>query len=296
MTSPPRENAQAPGEPATELASAVAQDAATPSSGESDQSVAEASKRPKIVVEEVRKEFTRRGRHVHTVFDSLNLTIWENEFISIIGPSGCGKTTLLHMLAGLTRPTAGRLLENGNEIRGPGRERGVIFQQDAIFMWRTVRRNVSYGLEIRKVPREERRRRVEHYLRLVGLEKFADFYPKELSGGMKKRVAIATVLANQPDVLLMDEPFGSLDYPTKIALQEEVLRIWEAERTTTVFVTHDIEEALYLSDRVIVLVGGRLAEDIRVPFGRPRTPDLRVSAEMQQMKERLWKYMIGGAS
>jgi NitT/TauT family transport system ATP-binding protein len=253
-------------------------------------------RRPKIVVEGLRKEYARRGRHVHTVFESLNLTVWENEFISIVGPSGCGKTTLLNMLAGLTPPTGGRILENDRPITGPGRERGVIFQQDAIFMWRTVRKNVSYGLETQKVPRAERQTRVDHYLRLVGLENFADFYPKELSGGMKKRVAIATVLANQPDVLLMDEPFGSLDYPSKIALQEEVLRIWEAERTTTVFVTHDIEEALYLSDRVIVLVAGRLAEELQVSFPRPRTPELRASAEMLQMKERLWKYMIGTAT
>jgi NitT/TauT family transport system ATP-binding protein len=248
--------------------------------------------RPKIVVEGVRKEYQRSRAGVLTVFESIDFSITEGEFVAIIGPSGCGKTTMLNLIAGLTRPTAGRILVNGREVTGPGRDRGVIFQQDAIFMWRTVRKNVEYGLEIQRIGVAERRRRALEYIQLVGLERFVDFYPKELSGGMKKRVAIATVLANQPEVMLMDEPFGSLDYPTKVALQEQVLRIWEADRTTTLFVTHDIEEALYLSDRVLVFVRGQLVEDFRVPFGRPRGGhELRTSPEMQTLKDRLWKYL-----
>jgi NitT/TauT family transport system ATP-binding protein len=244
-----------------------------------------------IYFDRIRKEYPR-GRVTHTVFESLTVGIPSGQFVTVIGPSGCGKTTLLNMLAGLTPPTSGEVLINGAPVHGPGRDRGMVFQQDAIFMWRTVRKNVEYGLEIQGLSRDERRRRAEEYLELVGLTRFADYYPKELSGGMKKRVAIATVLANQPEVLLMDEPFGSLDYPSKVALQEEVLRIWERERTTTVFVTHDIEEALYLSDRVLVLVDGTLVEDFEVPFGRPRAGhELRMSAEMQELKNRLWQYL-----
>ena len=245
----------------------------------------------KIVVDQVGLHYRRGSTIVHKVFDSISFTVRDGEFVSIVGPSGCGKTTILNLIAGLLTPTDGQILENGKRITGPGRDRGVIFQQDAIFLWRTVRRNISYGLEVQRLPKVERERRVNEYLALVGLEEFADFYPKELSGGMKKRVAIATVLANQPDVMLMDEPFGSLDYPTKVSLQDEVLNIWETEQTTTIFVTHDIEEALYLSDRVLVLVGGQIQEDLVVPFSRPRYQELRTSEEMQVVKSRLWKYM-----
>jgi NitT/TauT family transport system ATP-binding protein len=245
---------------------------------------------PKIAVRNIRKEFAAGSRQ-HVVFDGLSFDIADGEFVVLIGPSGCGKTTMLNIIAGLTAPSAGEVLVGGKPVTGPGAERGMIFQQDAILMWRTVRKNVEYGLEIKGLSSQERRRRGEEYMRLVHLEKFADFYPKQLSGGMKKRVAIATVLANEPEVLLLDEPFGSLDYPSRIRLQDELLRLWAQRATTTVFVTHDIEEALYLADRVLVLVDGRLVEDVRVPFERPRSPELRTSAEMQVQKSRLWKYM-----
>jgi NitT/TauT family transport system ATP-binding protein len=246
----------------------------------------------KIVVDQIQKVFSRSRTDVLRVFDSISFTIWDGQFVTIIGPSGCGKTTMLNLIAGLTQPTAGRVLVDSGVVNGPGRDRGVIFQQDAIFLWRTVRKNVEYGLEVQGLPARERRRRATEYLRLVGLEPFADFYPKHLSGGMKKRVAIAAVLANRPQVMLMDEPFGSLDYPTKVTLQEEVLRIWEKDRTTTLFVTHDIEEALYLSDRILVFVKGKLARDFEVPFPRPRGGhELRTSAEMQVLKDELWQYL-----
>lgn len=247
--------------------------------------------RAKIVVENLRVDYVRDGAIRHRAFDGLNVAVPDQQFVAIVGPSGCGKTTLLNTVAGLIEPNAGEILVDGMPVSGPGRDRGVVFQQDAIFMWRTVRKNVEYPLECQGLRRSERAERAEGYLQLVGLENFRDFYPKELSGGMKKRVAIATVLASQPEILLMDEPFGSLDYQTKTTLQEEILRIWDEEHKTTLFVTHDIEEALYLGDRVLVLVDGRIEDDLVVPFSRPRYADLRMSPEMQGLKSQLWGYL-----
>jgi NitT/TauT family transport system ATP-binding protein len=246
---------------------------------------------PKIEVRSVAKAFARGRGERHTVFGDVSFTVREGEFVCVIGPSGCGKTTMLSLLAGLQAPSAGEIVVGGERVTGPGRDRGVVFQQDAIFMWRTVRRNVQYGLEIQGLPKAERDARVDHYLDLVGLRPFADFYPKELSGGMKKRVAIATVLANRPEVMLMDEPFGSLDYPSKVALQEEVQRIVREERTTTFFITHDIEEAIYLADRILVFARGGIAEDVTVDLPRPRDAALRTAPEFQRLKSRLWDYL-----
>jgi NitT/TauT family transport system ATP-binding protein len=244
----------------------------------------------KILVEHLAKSYeTERGELLPVLLD-LNVEIFEHEFVSIIGPSGCGKTTFLNIVAGLIPPTSGRILVDGKEVSRPGRERGMVFQQDAIFMWRTVVGNVEYGLELQKVPKKERRRIAMDNIRIVGLEKFADWYPKELSGGMRKRVAIAMVFANNPEALLMDEPFGSLDYPTKVGLQKELLRIWARERKTTLFVTHDIEEALFLSDRILVLVKGVVAQDISVPMSRPRTDEMRLSREFVDLRNQLWNY------
>ncbi|WP_205629292.1 ABC transporter ATP-binding protein [Jiangella muralis] len=236
---------------------------------------------------------TGRGRRAeeHRVLEDVSFGIGAGEFVSVIGPSGGGKTTLLSLIAGLATPTGGRIVVGGRPVTGPGADRGVVFQQDAILPWRTVRRNVEYGLERAGLPRTERAERAAEFIELVGLTKFADYLPKQLSGGMKKRVAIAAVLANDPAVLLMDEPFGALDYSTRVHLQDELLRIWEQRRVTTVFVTHDIEEALYLSDRILVLAGGRLAEDFAVPFGRPRHPELRMGAQIQQARSHLWGYL-----
>lgn len=250
---------------------------------------------PFIRVSGLSKSYTikRRGQKpaVSTILDGLEFEIGQGEFVSVIGPSGCGKTTLLNMVAGLTEPTSGSITVAGKEVNGPGADRGVVFQQDAIFPWRTVQRNVEYGLEVRGVPRAERQKQVRRFIDMVGLSEYVDYLPKQLSGGMKKRVAIATVLANNPDVLLMDEPFGALDYSTRVRLQDELIDIWQKNRITTIFVTHDIEEALYLSDRILVLSDGGLAEDYRVPFGRPRHPDIRMSAEIQQAKAHLWGYL-----
>jgi NitT/TauT family transport system ATP-binding protein len=167
-----------------------------------------------------------------------------------------------------------------------------VFQQDAVFLWRKVRKNIEFGLEVRGMPRSQRKAISDHYLNLVQLENFADFYPKELSGGMKKRVAIAMVLANQPEVLLADEPFGSLDYPTKVGLQHILLNILAEEKRTTLFVTHDIEEALFLSDTIVVLLDGRIAETVQIPFARPRRDSLRGDGEFQRLKMELWRYLM----
>lgn len=246
----------------------------------------------KIRIEAVHKSYrTTSGRELN-VLKGVDYAIAPRDFVTIIGPSGCGKTTLLNIIAGLLSATSGRVLLDGIPVERPGRELGMIFQQDAIFLWRTVMGNVEFGLEIQGIEKAERRSTAGRYLRLVGLEGFEHYFPKELSGGMRKRVAIATVLANRPEILLMDEPFGSLDYVTKITLQREVLRIWLEEHITTIFVTHDIEEALFLSTKVLVIVAGVIKEVLEVPFGYPRTDALRTSESFQRMKERLWLYMI----
>jgi NitT/TauT family transport system ATP-binding protein len=243
----------------------------------------------KIEIRNLRKAFERRGREPHVVLDGIDLAITQNSFVSILGVSGSGKSTLLFMIAGLDEPTSGSIAVDGETVTGPGRDRGVVFQEDAIFPWRTVIRNVEYGLQLRGEPKESRRRTARRYLDLVGLTDADDLYPHQLSGGMKKRVAFAEVLANQPEVLLLDEPFGALDYVTKIALQEELARIWQSERLTTVLVTHDIEEAVFLSDRVLVLRDGVLACNVSVPFERPRRHELRGTPEFVALKEQLWR-------
>jgi len=237
---------------------------------------------------DVSKTFATQGGEEFKALREVNLEIADKEIVCIIGSSGGGKTTLLNLIAGLLFPSRGQIFSGDNLVEGPGRDRGVVFQQDSVFMWRTVRQNVEFGLEMNKVPKQQRNETVTRYLKMVRLEKFANFYPKELSGGMKKKVQLATVLANQPQVLLMDEPYGSLDYPTKCELQRELLRVLAEIPTTTIFVTHDIEEALYLSDRIICIRDGRVSRIVEVPFNRPREELLRMSLEMTKLKQELW--------
>ncbi len=188
-----------------------------------------------------------------TAVNKVSFTVSEGEFVCIIGPSGCGKTTVLRLVAGLVTPSSGSLSINGTPISGPGSDRGMIFQEYALFPWRTVRDNVAFGLEIKGVPKKARHESVDRYLRLVGLSEFGARYPHELSGGMKQRVAIARVLANEPNVMLADEPFGALDVQTRRQMQEEFLNIWKSERKTILFVTHSVEEAIFLADRIVLL-------------------------------------------
>ena len=189
---------------------------------------------------------------VHAVHD-FNLDIVESEFVCVVGPSGCGKTTLLRLIAGLVEPTTGEVRIRGAELEGPGAERGYVFQSFALFPWRTVRRNIEFGLEIKGIHKEERRRISDHYIELVSLQGFEDSYPRELSGGMQQRVGLARALANEPQVLLMDEPFGSLDAQTRNLMQTELLKIQDRTHKTVVFVTHSVDESIYLADRVVVL-------------------------------------------
>jgi NitT/TauT family transport system ATP-binding protein len=241
-----------------------------------------------IEVENVSHTYVQRSHRVD-VLDQVSLQIHEQEFVSIIGPSGCGKSTLLYLIAGFIRPTGGEIRYLGRPVVGPSRERGVVFQADAVFPWMTVHQNVEYGLKARRVPRGQRRRIVHEYLELVGLLAAEDLWPKQLSGGMRKRVDVARTYANGASTLLMDESFGSVDIQTKEYLQIALLDIWERDRKTALFVTHDIEEALFLGDRVIVLRGspGKIVAERIVPFERPRPPHLRTSPQFQKMRQEL---------
>ncbi|MFB7595285.1 ABC transporter ATP-binding protein [Streptomyces sp. NPDC056160] len=243
----------------------------------------------KISVQGVTKTFAL-GRDTFTALDDLSLDIADNEFVTVVGPSGCGKSTLLNILAGLEEPTAGRALVDGVPVSGPGPERGVIFQQYALFPWLTVRQNVEFGLRTAGVPKAERRRRAEHFIALVGLDQFADALPKTLSGGMRQRCAIARAYAVDPSILLMDEPFGALDALTRVKLQEQLLETWSKDKRTVLFITHDVDEAVFLANRVIVMAArpGRLYDVIDVDWSAARDERFRLSPEFAALRNRVW--------
>ncbi len=209
---------------------------------------------------------------VHAVRD-FDLEIAEGEFVCVVGPSGCGKTTLLRCIAGLEAPTRGEVLIRGEPLEGAGAERGYVFQSFALFPWRTVRRNIEFGLEIKGMSKEERRRVSDEYIDLVGLQGFEEAYPRELSGGMQQRVGLARALANDPAVLLMDEPFGSLDAQTRNIMQTEVLKIWNRTHKTIIFVTHSVDESIFLADRVVVLTARPASIKAIFPVDLPRPRD-----------------------
>jgi NitT/TauT family transport system ATP-binding protein len=225
-----------------------------------------------------------------TALDRVSLDVSDEEFVTVVGPSGCGKSTLLGMAAGLVTPTAGEVLVDGVPVTGPGPERGVIFQQYALFPWLTVRKNVEFGLRLSGVPAAERRRRALRAIELVGLGDFADALPKTLSGGMKQRCAIARAYVVNPQVLLMDEPFGALDALTRVQLQDQLLDTWSQERRTVLFVTHDVDEAVYLAGRVVVMAArpGRIHRIVDVDLPYPRTEEIRLSAEFGRIRTEVW--------
>ncbi|GAB5096701.1 ABC transporter ATP-binding protein [Caballeronia sp. LP006] len=225
-----------------------------------------------------------------TVLDNFDLSVREGEFLAVLGPSGCGKSTFLSILAGLVPQTAGEITVDGEPVSAARQKLGVVFQGYALFPWRTVRKNVETGLEIRGVKAVQRRSEAERFLRLVGLLDFADHYPHQLSGGMRQRVAIARVLAYGPEILLMDEPFGALDAQTRESLQQELLAIWEQSAKTVVFVTHSIDEAIFLADRVAIMGRGpgRVKEIIDIDLPRPRDASLRHSAAFMALRQRAW--------
>jgi len=232
-----------------------------------------------------------KKKKANLILKNLTLEIRDNEFICLLGSSGCGKSKLVRILEGFDKGTSGAILEaNKDVIDGVSHERSMVFQEDAVFPWLSVYANVEYGLKMRGVPQKERAVEVKRFISLVGLTGYEQMYPKELSGGMKKRVDLARVLANNPKILLMDEPFGALDAMTKENLQEQVVEIWEKSKKTIVFVTHDIEEALFLGDRVVILqpisVGGEM-KIFDVNFPRPRKLLLKEEPEFQRMRRQL---------
>ncbi|HEX5356374.1 MAG TPA: ABC transporter ATP-binding protein [Aquabacterium sp.] len=224
-----------------------------------------------------------------TALDNINFKTHRREFVCVIGPSGCGKSTLIRILAGLESHTSGEVLLDGKPVNGPGRDRGMVFQGYTLFPWLTVKKNVMFGLEMNDAGRNEAESQARQWLELVGLSKFADAYPHQLSGGMKQRVAIARALANQPRILLMDEPFGALDAQTRARMQNHLLEIWKNIDITILFITHDLDEAIFLADRILVLKAhpGAVQELIEVPVPRPRSAMQIASPEFQATKARL---------
>ena len=233
----------------------------------------------------VGKKFITERKEVVAIED-VNFSVNSNEFLSIVGPSGCGKSTLLRMIAGLEKPTSGTLILEGNKIEKPDAERGMVFQQYTLLPWKTVLGNVALGLEIKGMKKEERNKIAKEFIKLIGLEEFENSYPYELSGGMQQRVAIARTLANDPKIVLMDEPFGALDTQTRVILQNELLKIWEKDKKTVVFITHSVEEAVYLSDRVIIMSArpGKIKDIVNIDIDRPRK---RTSPEFLEYKNEI---------
>jgi len=243
-----------------------------------------------LSVNSVVKKF-RRGSHVVHALGPVDLQIRQGEFVTILGPSGCGKTTLLHMLGGFESPTSGTVEINGQAVTAPSRKLGMVFQEATLFPWKTVLQNIAWPIEQRGVRRAEALDRGTEYLDKVGLHRFGKAYPSELSGGMRQRAALARTLAMQPEVLLMDEPFGALDAQTREEMQEELTRVWQASGLTVVFITHDIPEAIFLGDRVVVLGGkpGTVMEDCAIDLPRPRTSATKSHPKVLEYRSHLWE-------
>jgi ABC-type nitrate/sulfonate/bicarbonate transport system ATPase subunit len=244
----------------------------------------------KLSIEGVSRVFpgVRGGPPVRALEPTI-LSVAANDFITILGPSGCGKSTLLRIVAGLDRPSAGRVLLDGREVTGPGPDRGMVFQSYTLFPWLTVAENIAFGLKEKRLGAGEIREKVGQYIASVGLKGFEHHYPRQLSGGMQQRTAIARALANDPEILLLDEPFGALDNQTRGLMQELLLGIWERERKTVLFVTHDIEEAIFMASRVLVMTArpGRIKADVPVDLPYPRHYTIKTSAAFSELRARL---------
>jgi NitT/TauT family transport system ATP-binding protein len=245
---------------------------------------------PRVSFQNVSRSFdVARGQFV--ALDRFSLDIEDGEFVTVVGPSGCGKSTAMNIAAGLIDASSGRVLVDDSEVHGPSPERGVIFQQYALFPWLTVRENVEFGLRVAGLTAPKRREIAGYFIRLVGLEEFSDSLPKTLSGGMKQRCAIARAYAVNPKILLMDEPFGALDALTRVQLQDQLLEAWSRERRTVMFITHDVDEAVYLASRVIVMAAqpGRLHQIIPVDLPYPRTEPIRLSDAFAVLRNQVWR-------
>jgi len=244
----------------------------------------------KLRIEEVSRTFpARAGAEPTRALEPVSLTVADNDFITILGPSGCGKSTLLRIVAGLDRATTGRVVLDGAAVTGPGPDRGMVFQSYTLFPWLSVADNIAFGLREQGVREDERRRTAHEWCARVGLTGFERHYPKQLSGGMQQRTAIARVLANDPKIMLLDEPFGALDYQTRALMQEMLLEIWQRERKTVMFVTHDIEESIFLASRVVVMSArpGRIKADVPIDLPYPRHYTVKTSLEFSALKARL---------
>jgi len=242
-----------------------------------------------LKIEGLGKSFSRQGKTI-IALDGFDLEVDEGEFVAVVGPSGCGKSTFLHIFGGFESKNSGRMTLDGVEVSGPGIDRGMLFQEFALYPWRTVLGNVLWPLEAQGIQKARRHEIASKFISLVGLSDFTTHYPNELSGGMKQRVALARLLALNPRVLLMDEPFGALDAQNREFLQEELERIWEQTRKTVLFVTHDIDEAIYLADRVIVFTArpGRIKSDVRINLPRPRSIEIKKSPEYIEYRNMIW--------
>jgi NitT/TauT family transport system ATP-binding protein len=252
-----------------------------------------------VEVRGVNKSFPRhQGGGELRVLNDVSFSLDAGTFICLVGPSGCGKSTLLRIIDGLIPPDSGEVLIGGEKVREPSLDRGFVFQQFNLLPWRTVIGNVEFGLENLGVKKQERRRRAHEVIKLVDLEGFESYYPSQLSGGMQQRVGLARAIAVEPTILLMDEPFGSVDDQTRMLLQDELLKIWEQAQKTVIFVTHDIEEALYLGDKIVVMRArpSRITRILEVPFGRPRTDEIRGTPEMGHLKQEIWEELKSGAT
>lgn len=243
----------------------------------------------KLKIDNVKKVYSTRNGEM-TALNGVNLEIKENEFICVVGPSGCGKSTLLNIIAGLDTPSSGAVYMDDKKIEGTGTERGVVFQQYALFPWMTVLKNVMFGLKLQGKSDAQAKEIAMKYIKAVQLEDFVNHYPKELSGGMKQRVAIARAYAVNPEVLLMDEPFGALDAQTRTQLQTELLKTWENERKTCFFITHDVDEAIILAQRVIIMSArpGRIKEIVDIDIPYPRDQETKMSPRFMELKNHIW--------
>ena len=239
-----------------------------------------------IRIENLRKEYDAKT----VALDDIDLVFEDSTFVALLGPSGCGKTTTLNCIAGLLEPTSGAVYVDGKKVEGTGIERGVVFQQYALFPWLTVLQNVMFGLKLKGMPDAQAKEIAMKYIKMVQLEEFVHSYPKELSGGMKQRVAIARAYAVQPEVLLMDEPFGALDAQTRTQLQSELIHTWQEEKKTCFFITHDVEEAIILANKVIIMSArpGRIKDivDVNIPY--PRTQETKLTPEFNELKNHIW--------
>lgn len=237
----------------------------------------------------VSRTFGSPGGPQTVALQATDLDVAENDFVTILGPSGCGKSTLLRIVAGLDAPSSGEVLLDGRKVQGPGADRGMVFQSYTLFPWLTVLENVAFGLRERGLPKAQQQEIAQDFLAKVGLAKFARHYPKQLSGGMQQRTALARALANGPRMLLMDEPFGALDHQTRELMQELLLGIWEREKKTVLFVTHDIDEAIFMGSRVVVMSArpGRIKSDLPSPFAHPRHYSVKTTAEFSALKREL---------